>query len=167
MDSIKFCQLQFNNFSSNKPDPVTLISPVSDSHHTPSTSNTCNTHSTFDTSHKRLGHAHSTSVRTVLDLCNISCTNKGHLDFCNACCLGKVHRLYAPPSETIYENAFELVFSDLWGPAAYVSSGNYSYYVTFMDAATRFTWIYFLKNKSDAFQAFSQFHSVTSVFLGY
>lgn len=104
--------------------------------------------------HRRLGHANSNTVKIVLDSCNISYQNKSAIDFCNACCLGKSHRIHAPASQHTYHNPFDLVFSDLWGPSPFVSSCGYSYYITFVDAHTRFTWIYFLKHKSEAILAF-------------
>ncbi|RDX91656.1 putative mitochondrial protein, partial [Mucuna pruriens] len=41
--------------------------------------------------------------------------NKIAFEFCNTCCLGKSHKLYAPPSLTVYTSPSELLFSDLWG----------------------------------------------------
>lgn len=118
------------------------------------------TASSFSTWHNRLGHANSTAVTSALKLCNIPFVNKAVSDFCNACCLGKAHRLHAPSSLTSYNSVFELIFSDLWGPAPFISSNGFSYYCTFMDAHTRFTWIYFLKHKSDTLTAFKQFYKM-------
>ncbi|PNY18109.1 retrovirus-related Pol polyprotein from transposon TNT 1-94 [Trifolium pratense] len=41
--------------------------------------------------------------------------------------------------------------------APFVSYNGYNYYITFVDTFTKYTWIYFLKAKSDAIKAFSQF----------
>lgn len=71
--------------------------------------------------------------------------NKTTIDFCSLCCLGKAHQLHAPSSTTVYHTPLELIFSDLWGPASFKSTSDFSYYVTFFDAFTRFTWIYLLK----------------------
>jgi histone deacetylase 1/2 len=65
--------------------------------------------------------------------------------------------LYAPPSTTIYSKPFEVIHCDLWGPAPFSSYYGYNYYITFVDTYTKYTWIYFLKNKSDALKAFTQF----------
>lgn len=78
--------------------------------------------STFGLWHSRLGHAHSNSVKAVLDLCKIPYQSKGILDLCVACCLGKSHRLHAPSSPRVYHTPFELVYCDLWGPAPFISS---------------------------------------------
>lgn len=47
----------------------------------------------------------------------------------------------------------ELIFSDVWGPAP-TSVGSHSYYVSFVDDFSKFTWIYLLKRKSEVFQCF-------------
>jgi histone deacetylase 1/2 len=72
-------------------------------------------------------------------------------------CMGKSHRLHAPLSSTVYSSPFEVVHCDLWGRAPFVSYYGYNYYITFVDTYTKYTWIYFLKAKSDALQAFTQF----------
>ena len=48
------------------------------------------------------------------------------------------------------------MFSDVWGPAQTFVSGH-NYYVSFVDAYSRFTWLYLLKRKSDVFDIFIQF----------
>lgn len=115
---------------------------------------------TYTTWHRRLGHAHENAIRSVLSLCNIPCSSKTVSDFCNACCLGKSHRLHAPLSNTVYYAPFELIHIDLWGPSPMQSNQGYLYYMSLVDAHTRFTWIYFLKLKSDAITAFKQFQKL-------
>jgi histone deacetylase 1/2 len=60
-------------------------------------------------------------------------------------------------SQTVYTQPFEVIHTDLWGPAPFDSYDGYRYYITFVDTFTKYTWIYFLKQKSDALQAFKQF----------
>jgi histone deacetylase 1/2 len=48
------------------------------------------------------------------------------------------------------------VFSDVWGPAP-SSIGIFTYYVSFIDDFSKFSWIYLLKKKSDVFQIFRNF----------
>jgi hypothetical protein len=50
------------------------------------------------------------------------------------------------------------VFSDVWGPAQTSVSGH-KYYVSFIDAYSRFTWLYLIKRKSDVFSIFTQFQT--------
>ena len=49
---------------------------------------------------------------------------------------------------------FELVHSNLWGPAPITSVNGFNYYVLFVDHFTRFTWIYLLQSKSEVFDKF-------------
>jgi len=48
----------------------------------------------------------------------------------------------------------------MWGPAPFTSRTGYKYYITFVDAHTRFTWIYLLKNKSETLDVFKQFRAM-------
>ncbi|GAU19342.1 hypothetical protein TSUD_336290 [Trifolium subterraneum] len=116
--------------------------------------------SEFHKWHLRLGHIHSSAISTVLNLCNVPVSNKFSNESCSFCCIGKSHRLYAPLSHTVYTKPFEVVHTDLWGPAPFDSYYGYRYYITFVDTFTKYTWIYFLKQKSDALLAFKQFHAL-------
>ncbi|GAU30708.1 hypothetical protein TSUD_39320 [Trifolium subterraneum] len=113
--------------------------------------------SSFYKWHLRLGHAHSRAVQTVLNWCKIPFSNKESVALCIACAVGKSHTLYAPLSNTVYTKPFEVIHCDLWGPAPFVSYYGYSYYIAFVDTYTKYTWIYFLNQKSDALKAFNQF----------
>jgi hypothetical protein len=53
----------------------------------------------------------------------------------------------------------ELVFSDVWGPAP-SSVGRQTYYVSFIDDFSKFTWIYFLRHKSKVFSVFQKFQQL-------
>jgi len=96
--------------------------------------------------HARLGHPSIDVMRHVFQICKIPTINKNISDFCSHCCLSKSPRLPSSPSLSVYSGPFELVFTYLWGPTPFLSSTGYKYYVSFVDANTRFTWIYLLKN---------------------
>jgi len=96
-------------------------------------------------------------LRLVLNHCNIPIVNKTMFEFCVAYCVGKSHRLPSSLSQTVYFAPLELIYSDLWGPSHISSSNGFSYYISFVDAYSKFTWIYFLKNKSETFSIFQQF----------
>lgn len=107
--------------------------------------------------HRRLGHTNEQAIQTIFKLCNMPVSRNSGVEICNSCCLGKYHRLYAAPSLTQHTAPFELIHTDLWGPSPEPSSQDFSHYIAFVDAHTRFTWIYFLKAKFDAFKAFTVF----------
>ncbi|MDV3146748.1 MAG: transposase family protein, partial [Sweet potato little leaf phytoplasma] len=74
-----------------------------------------------------------------------------------ACAMAKSHSLPYSPSTTTYTAPLQLIVSDLWGPTYIPSANGYRYYISFVDVFSRYTWIYFLKSKSDAFAAFVKF----------
>ncbi|CAL2228316.1 unnamed protein product [Prunus armeniaca] len=55
---------------------------------------------------------------------------------------------------------FEMVHSDVWGPAPLESFDGYRYYVTFVDDFSRVTWLYLLKFNSEVMDAFKNFHNL-------
>jgi len=72
---------------------------------------------------------------------------------------GKCHQLPYPRSTSISSSPLELVFSDVWGPTpTYV--GKNSYYVSFIDDFSKFTWVFLLRHKSDVFQKFHEFQKM-------
>ena len=134
-------------------------------------SSTCNNQSSFTSQylwHLRLGHPNTHTLKLALQHCNILIINKEKdvSNFCITCCMGKAHRLHSPSSETTYNHPLQLVFGDLWGPSPTVSSLEYKYYITFVDAFSRYTWIYLLTSKSDAFLISKQFKVMGKLQLG-
>lgn len=113
--------------------------------------------------HTRLGHPHHHALLEVLKLCQIPIPQKPPTDLCFACCLGKSHRLPSTLSNTTFTCPFELVVCDLWGPAPMVSSGGYSYFLTCVDAFSRFVWVFPLKLKSDTLTQFIHFKSMVEL----
>lgn len=75
---------------------------------------------------------------------------------CDACQQAKSHHLPFSLSTRVSLNPLELVHSDVWGPAT-PSVNGYKYYCSFIDDYSKFTWIYFLKHKSEVEQVFIQF----------
>ncbi|GAU28846.1 hypothetical protein TSUD_21830 [Trifolium subterraneum] len=120
-------------------------------------------HANYNLWHARLGHPHYDSLRLALQLCNIHMPSKPHTDVCSACCLGKSHRLHAPLSNTVYTKPFELVVCDLWGPAPIKSSSGFTYFLTCVDAFSRFVWVYPLKRKSDTLTKFIEFKNMVEL----
>jgi histone deacetylase 1/2 len=114
--------------------------------------------------HQRLGHPSKSIIESVLRTNKIACAPSSDLSICDACQRAKVHQLPYDCSTHVTTSPLELVHSDVWGPAI-TSSGGFKYYVSFLDDFSHFTWIYFLKHKSDVEQAFYSFKSMSSVSL--
>ena len=101
--------------------------------------------------HHKLGHSSLKIVKFVMSNCNIYVPNKMQFSFCSACYYGKIHKLIFSSSNTICTQPLQLIHSNLWGPFPLQSSSGYYYYIHFVDAYSRFAWIYLLRHKSDAF----------------
>ena len=81
---------------------------------------------------------------------------------CESCCLSKSHVLPFPIHYSCTADTFDVVHMDVWGIASNLSRLGYKYYVTFIDDHCRYTWIYFLKSKSDVFSMFQKFYNMVS-----
>ena len=80
---------------------------------------------------------------------------------CEACTLGKMQKTSCPKlSMHRAEKPLELVHSDLCGPMQVESTGGSRYMLTFIDDYSRYTEVYFLKNKSDVFLKFKEYTSL-------
>jgi histone deacetylase 1/2 len=110
--------------------------------------------------HHRLGHASSHVVEQILSRHKLSFVKDSRNNsICDSCQKGKSHQLPYPKSSSVSLRPFELVFSDVWGPAP-TSVGRHNYYVSFIDDYSKFTWIYLLKQKSEVFQCFRDFQTM-------
>ncbi|KAE8725506.1 hypothetical protein F3Y22_tig00008673pilonHSYRG00011 [Hibiscus syriacus] len=105
--------------------------------------------------HRRLGHPASKTLSTLLHIRNDINNN----EVCIGCQLGKNHKLPFVQSDTVYNSLFELVETDVWGPAP-IKSGGWQYYTSFVDMYNRNVWVYLMRNKSYIVQAFNLFHAL-------
>ena len=78
---------------------------------------------------------------------------------CNSCKLGKSKILPFPFHQSNVNQPFNIIHSDLWGIAPVISHAHYKYFITFIDDYSRFTWVYFLCSKAEAFSTFKFFHA--------
>jgi hypothetical protein len=69
-------------------------------------------------------------------------------------------------SNTIASFPLEIVYSDVWGPAPISSINGFRYYVSFIDAYSRFTWFFPLKHKSQVLSSFMHFKNTMENLLG-
>ena len=103
--------------------------------------------------HSRLGHPATPIVQHVLYRHELPSVLVNKAVVCDACQQGKSHQLPFSLSTRVTTFPLEIIYSDVWGPAP-VSTSGHEYYVSFVDAYSRFTWLYLLKRKSDVFHIF-------------
>ncbi|CAL1402230.1 unnamed protein product [Linum trigynum] len=114
----------------------------------------------FDLWHSRLGHPHSSRLVTMFkqQLFGNKKVDISSSDFrCTSCVEAKSTRSSFPSSTTVISEPFHIVHTDLWGPAPTDSRHGYKYFALFVDHATRFTWVYFLRLKSDLYSVATDF----------
>lgn len=66
-----------------------------------------------------------------------------------SCALGKFAKLPFDSSTTQVDAPFHLLHCDLWGPSPVLSKLGYKYFVLFIDQFSRYSWVYFLRVKSE------------------
>ncbi|CAA0834855.1 Unknown protein, partial [Striga hermonthica] len=109
--------------------------------------------------HRRLGHPSFDVTKKALDICNLPYANN-KITLCADCLQAKSHVLPFPTVVHNTEKPLEFIHTDLWGPAPIKSTSGACYYVAFVDDYTKFTWLYFLKQKSETYKAFVHFQNV-------
>ncbi|KAM2859291.1 hypothetical protein COP2_024737 [Malus domestica] len=80
---------------------------------------------------------------------------------CETCVLAKSQRASFPVSDSKATLPFDLIYSDVWGPAKVTSNG-FRWFVTFIDDCTRLTWMFLMKNKSDVPLLLQEFCTMVS-----
>jgi hypothetical protein len=108
--------------------------------------------------HQRLGHLHlkgmkkalsSEAIRGLPDLEII----EGSI--CGECQIGKHTRMSHPRLEhQVTSKVLELLHMDLMGPMQVESIGGKRYVLVLVDYYSRFTWVNFIREKSDTFDVF-------------
>uniref|UniRef100_A0A2N9J5R8 Integrase catalytic domain-containing protein n=1 Tax=Fagus sylvatica TaxID=28930 RepID=A0A2N9J5R8_FAGSY len=108
--------------------------------------------------HCRLGHPSSVNLKHLVPtLPTFSNFN------CETCELSKHHRAtFKLRTDDPCLHPFELVHSDIWGPARTTGLCDARYFVTFIDDHSRLTWVYVLKDRSQLFSVFQSFYAEIS-----
>jgi hypothetical protein len=70
----------------------------------------------------------------------------------------------------VSQRPFDLVHSDVWSQASFISKVGHKYYIIFIEDFSRHTWIYFMKHRNEnlsiykTFSAMVRIHSDTSIY---
>jgi len=113
--------------------------------------------------HHRLGHPNRKlllSMPNFVDgLENVTLTPPESI--CEGCIYAKSHRLPFTASTHRSTEILERVHTDLCGPMPSPSLSGSKYILTFIDDASRYTMVYFLREKSDTFDNFLTYKTYT------
>jgi hypothetical protein len=106
--------------------------------------------------HQRIGH-HSFNILSRLYTSLFKKADKSKL-ICDACEFDKFTRSFYVNSGHRSYCVFDLIYSDVWKSCSMNSMNGYKYFVTFIDCFSYITWIYLMKNMSEVFDYFKDFH---------
>ena len=115
----------------------------------------------WDKWHRILGHIHMGAVKHLHKsnlVTGMDVDEKSTPSQCPACIQGKSHVTPFPPQASDQNiKPAELIAADVWGPANITGTNGARYYFQFMDIKTRYTVVYFGKEKSEALTHFKHF----------
>ena len=114
----------------------------------------CNTQSLMKLWHSRL------VLNKVLSQLNIDVSSYVAVKFFDACQYGKPHQDSFPPTLLHTTTPFQIIHSEVWGLAPFLSIDGYRYYISFVDDYRRYTWIFPLQLKSKATSMFVYFNTM-------
>ena len=83
-----------------------------------------------------------------------------HVGICKGCALGKNTKKSFSRSKNISKGILDLIHFDICGPMSSPSLSGCLYYVLFIDAHSRKSWIYFFKAISETFDKFKEFKAL-------
>lgn len=110
--------------------------------------------------HRRLGHLNR---KGMLQLAKVSRGMSGDIvskDPCEFCVMGKHSRLPFKVSGKRSQGILDLVHTDLCGPMEVPSIGGSRYFLIFVDDCSRYTFVYFLREKSEVKDRFQEYKSL-------
>jgi hypothetical protein len=124
---------------------------------------TASSTSSFYQWHHRLGHICGCQLFALLHRGLLGpVSSQESLDHCQGCRLGMQIQLPYHSSELVSQRPFDLVHSDIWGPAPFVSKGSHKYYIIFIDDFSHHAWIYFMKYHSEVLSINKNFSVMNS-----
>ena len=95
--------------------------------------------------HLRLGHVSDNKLHHCISNVSSFHFNKEWV----VCPITKHKRLPFPNSKHLSDHAFDLIHCDVQGPFAKATHDGFRYFLTIVDDATRSTWVYLMKSKTE------------------
>jgi Integrase core domain len=90
-------------------------------------------------------------LKLIVNVSQNYCSNS------EVCSLAKHIKLSVCNSNFKSNEKFELVHSNVWGPAPITSYNDFRYFVIFIDDFSKMTWLYLMKSKNEIFSHFQNF----------
>lgn len=79
-------------------------------------------------------------------------------EVCEYCVVSKKHPKPFPASKSLRaKKVLEMVHSDMCGPISPTLNGGKSYFISFIDDYSRYTWVCFIKEKYEVLETFKMF----------
>jgi hypothetical protein len=111
--------------------------------------------------HRRLAHVGMMNLHKLLKGEHILGLTNVHFEkdrICSACQAGKQVGAHHPHKNIMTtDRPLELLHMDLFGPIVYISIGGSKYCLVIMDDYSRFTWVFFLQEKSQTQETLKRF----------
>jgi hypothetical protein len=116
--------------------------------------------------HSRLGHPAFRLVSRIVSRFGLPVRSDSSFNknICTACLNSKSKQLSFSPSLSQVSSPLDLIFTDVWGPSPICSHNGHKYYISFLDAHSRYTWLYPMTKKNDAFPIFLKFQKYVERF---
>jgi hypothetical protein len=114
--------------------------------------------------HSQLGHPTLKIVRRVLSRFKLPVSTPTESPVCTACLGAKSKQLPFSSSTGTASCPLDLIYIDVWGPTPVSSRSGAKYHVSFLDAYSKYTWLYPISLKSDVSSVFLTFKSYVERF---
>ena len=101
--------------------------------------------------HYRLGHLSDDILRLIHGYKNLHLPSIFSCKTCSVCPLAKQKRLPFTCHNHFSDACFDLIHCDIWGPFHTPTYGNHRFFLSIVDDHSRFTWIFLLQSKQQAF----------------
>ena len=110
--------------------------------------------------HSRLGHVSGSRLQFLASTGVLGSLHNHDISDCSGCKLAKFSALPFNISVSFSSAPFDIIYSDVWGPSPVSSKGGSSYYVSFIDDHTRYTWVFLMKRRSDFLGIYRDFRNL-------
>jgi hypothetical protein len=160
------CKLPVKTSPSHPPTCVTPSANLSSSSFVSprSASTHIGEHTSPQNWHAQLGHPVFRICFNVLFRFNLPVSSNNQLLTCSAYHMSKSKQIPFSLSSTHVNHPLELIYTDVWGPAPVFSRNGNKFYVSFLDAYSRYTWLFPISHKSDVCSIFLQFQKYVERF---